>query len=94
MMCLRVLGNEPGALRLENIDDLAALATDDRVQQDHRDGNHEAHYRRHQSLRNTTGHHLRVACAVQRNDLEGLDHAGNRTKQPHERRDNRYDFDE
>ena len=59
-----MLGNKASTLRLQDIDDLAALATDDRVQQHHRDRDDKSKNCRYECLRDTAGHHLRIACTV------------------------------
>src|SRR5210317_470837 len=89
-----MLRNQASTLRLQDVHDLATLAAYNRMQQYHRDGHNKTEYRGHECLRDTAGHHLRIACTVQGNNLEGLDHTRNRSKQTHQRSDCRYHLDE
>ena len=75
---LRFLGlirdNARGLLQKNLRDGFAACAYDC-VQQDRRDSDRQAEYRRHQRLRDTAGHRLRIAGTEQCNGLEGIDHS-------------------
>ena len=59
------------------------------MQQNHRNRYHQTQYGGHQRLRNTAGHQLRIARAVERDYLEGFDHTRHRSEQPCERCNNR-----
>src|SRR5690606_34151807 len=94
---LRPLGlprDDAGALLLQDLNDAAGAAVDDRVQQHGRNGDDQTEHRSHQRLGNTGRHHGRVTRAEQRDRLEGLDHARHRAEQTEQRRDDGDHLDE